>query len=152
MAAAINLDLNLGAVAESLRKFLDERKFTDQEKAEIDLQLRQAQTALGEKELTFKQALAESEARTAEAQASVLAAEAKGDGWLQRNWRPLLMLIFAFLLICTWFGLFSSRIGADLQLELLNLVKLGMGGYILGRSAEKVAASAAGAIGQKGKQ
>jgi hypothetical protein len=139
MAAAINIDLSLGAVTESVRKFFDERKFSDQERAQIDLELRQAETALGEKELAFKQALAESEARTAEAQSALLVAEATGESWLQRNWRPLLMVVFAFLMICTWFGLFSSRIGPDLQIELLNLVKLGMGGYILGRSAEKIA-------------
>lgn len=144
MATGINIDLSLGAVTESIRKFFDERKFSDQERAQIDLELRQAETALGEKELAFKQALAESEARTAEAQSALLVAEASGESWLQRNWRPLLMVVFAFLLICTWFGLFSQRIGPDLQLELLNLVKLGMGGYILGRSAEKIAGRIAG--------
>jgi hypothetical protein len=144
MATGINIDLSLGAVTESIRKFFDERKFSDQERAQIDLELRQAETSLGEKELAFKQALADSEARTAEAQSALLVAEATGESWLQRNWRPVLMVVFAFLLICTWFGLFSQRIGPDLQLELLNLVKLGMGGYILGRSAEKIAGRVAG--------
>ena len=145
MASGINIDLNLGGVAESLRKFFDERKFSDQEKAEIDLQLRQAETSLGEKELAMKQTLADANARIAEAQSAVLSAEAKGESWLQRNWRPLSMVVFVTLLVCTWFGLFSSRIGPDLQMELINLVKLGMGGYILGRSAEKIA----GSLGKK---
>ena len=145
MASAINLDLNLGGIVESIRKHFDDRKFTEQERAEVDLALRNATTSLGEKELAFKTALAESEARVAEAQSAVLAAEASGDSWLQRNWRPMLMVVFALLLVCTWFGLFSSRIGETLQLELLNLVKLGMGGYIAGRSVEK----AAKAIGKK---
>jgi len=54
------------------------------------------------------------------------------------------MVVFAFLLVCTWFGLFSSRIGPDLQMELLNLVKWGMSGYIVGRSAEKIAGKVSG--------
>jgi hypothetical protein len=144
MAAAVSIDLNLGGIVESIRKHFDDKKFTDQEKAELDLTLRQAETSLGEKELEFKKALADSEARIAEAQSAVLAAEASGESWLQRNWRPMLMLTFALLLTCTWFGLFSQRIGPDLQLELLNLVKWGMSGYIVGRSAEKIAGKVSG--------
>ncbi len=144
MAGIFNVDLNLGGIVESIRKHFDDKNFTPEEKANIDLALRQAETELGETELKFKQALAESEARIYEAQSAVVSAEAKGESWLQRNWRPLLMVVFAFLLVCTWFGLFSSRIGPDLQMELLNLVKWGMSGYIVGRSAEKIAGKVSG--------
>ena len=144
MAGIFNVDLNLGGIVESIRKHFADKNFTEEERADIDLALRKAETSLGEKELAMKQALAESEARIYEAQSAVVSAEAKGESWLQRNWRPLLMVVFAFLLVCTWFGLFSSRIGPDLQMELLNLVKWGMSGYIVGRSAEKIAGKVSG--------
>ena len=38
-----------------------------------------------------------------EAQAKIVLAEAQGS-WLQRNWRPLLMVTFAGLVVAHWFG------------------------------------------------
>ena len=37
------------------------------------------------------------------AQAKIVLAEAQGS-WLQRNWRPLLMVTFAGLVVAHWFG------------------------------------------------
>ena len=34
------------------------------------------------------------------AAASVVVAEAKGEGWLQRNWRPLTMVSFYYFCLC----------------------------------------------------
>ncbi len=33
-------------------------------------------------------------------QAGVIKAEAQGEGWLQRSWRPLVMLVFTALIVC----------------------------------------------------
>ena len=72
-----------------------------------------------------------------EAQASIITAEAKG-GWLQRNWRPMLMLTFAGLVVAHWFGFTAPNIPESVQNSLLNIVLVGMGGYIVGRSGEKI--------------
>ena len=63
--------------------------------------------------------------------------EAQGS-WLQRNWRPLLMVVFAGLVVAHWFGLTASNIPESVQNSLLNIVMVGVGGYVMGRSAEKV--------------
>lgn len=72
-------------------------------------------------------------------QTSIIIAEAQGN-WLQRSWRPILMLAFGFIVIYVKFiaPLFDLRI-PELENEFWNLLQLGIGGYVIGRSAEKIA-------------
>jgi hypothetical protein len=72
-------------------------------------------------------------------QTEVILAEANGN-WLQRSWRPILMLAFGFIVIYVKFiaPLFSLPI-PPLENEFWNLLQLGIGGYVVGRSAEKIA-------------
>lgn len=70
--------------------------------------------------------------------AAVIRAEATGDGWLQRNWRPLLMVLFGVIvgnnyLVVPLFGTPRAEIPPDMW----DLLKLGIGGYVVGRSVEK---------------
>ena len=81
--------------------------------------------------------LIETKSSELEAQAKIVLAEAQGS-WLQRNWRPLLMGIFAGLVVAHWFGFTASNIPESVQNSLLNIVMVGVGGYVMGRSAEKV--------------
>lgn len=85
--------------------------------------------------------LNEREREMAEAQASVVKAEATGN-WLQRSWRPLVMLTFAVIILI---GTFTSLpILADSS-RFWDLLEIGLGGYVIGRSGEKVL----GAIARK---
>ncbi len=72
-------------------------------------------------------------------QTEIVLAEANGN-WLQRSWRPILMLAFGFIVIYVKFiaPLFSLPI-PPLENEFWNLLQLGIGGYVVGRSAEKIA-------------
>ena len=74
-------------------------------------------------------------------QTDVILAEAKGN-WLQRSWRPILMLAFGFIVIYVKFiaPLFELPIPA-LENEFWDLLQLGIGGYVVGRSVEKVASN-----------
>ena len=81
--------------------------------------------------------LIETKSSELEAQAKIVLAEAQGS-WLQRNWRPLLMVVFAGLVVAHWFGFTASNIPESVQNSLLNIVMVGVGGYVMGRSAEKV--------------
>ena len=73
--------------------------------------------------------------------ASVVKAEVQGEGWLQRSWRPLVMLVFTALVVCRWMGWASPDLSEALELKLLGIVQLGIGGYIASRGLEKVAAN-----------
>jgi hypothetical protein len=72
-------------------------------------------------------------------QTEIIVAEANGN-WLQRSWRPILMLSFGFIVIYVKFlaPLFDLKI-PELENEFWNLLQLGIGGYVIGRSAEKIA-------------
>lgn len=72
-------------------------------------------------------------------------AEANGESWLQRNWRPLTMITFVSLVVATWLG-FTTGISEALQLRLMDIIELGLGGYVIGRSAEKIAPAIANAL------
>ncbi len=73
-----------------------------------------------------------------EAAASIIVAEAKGDSWLQRSWRPLLMVLFGVIIANNYLvvPLFGTP-GAEIPPDMWALLKLGIGGYVLGRSVEK---------------
>ena len=78
------------------------------------------------------------ELKELEAQVSIITTEAQGN-WLQRSWRPLTMVWFSILLGMYWFGfapdyLIDNPATVD---QLFGLLKLGIGGYVLGRSVEK---------------
>ena len=82
----------------------------------------------------------------ANAQAQVIAAEEK-EGWLAANWRPILMLIFTIIvannyLLRPWFGVQA----VDLPPDMWALLKLGISGYVIGRSAEKFLPDTAASI------
>jgi len=70
-----------------------------------------------------------------QAQASVIIAEAQGDSWLQRSWRPITMLVFVAVILLNQFGVFP----VELSDEIWAVLKIGIGGYVIGQSAEVVA-------------
>jgi|TARA_B110001452_G_C15189528_1_gene413052 hypothetical protein len=72
-------------------------------------------------------------------QTDIIVAEANGN-WLQRSWRPILMLAFGFIVIYVKFiaPLFDLKI-PELEEDFWNLLQIGIGGYVIGRSAEKIA-------------
>lgn len=83
-----------------------------------------------------------------EAQKSVLLGEIQGESWLQRNWRPTVMLMFTGIIannfiIFPYLSLFDATNEYVTQLELPSYMweclKLGLSGYIVGRSVEKIA-------------
>jgi len=69
-----------------------------------------------------------------EAKSSIILAEAQGHSWLQRNWRPVAMLTFLVLVVLDAFAVLPNPIAEDMW----DLLKIGLGGYVVGRSAEKI--------------
>lgn len=76
-----------------------------------------------------------------EAQQNIIIQESKGN-FLQRSWRPIVMLTFTFIVV----------LGIFIDIPLLkdgspfwDLLEIGLGGYVIGRSAEKITST----IGKK---
>jgi len=76
------------------------------------------------------------------AQKEVLLKEMDGN-WLQKSWRPIIMLSFGFIVVYAYFlqpAFFpnATDVANTLKPEFWELLKLGLGGYVIGRSVEKV--------------
>lgn len=98
-----------------------------------------AQMALKRIEAEFQLAIMNADVEYAREQAKVLQTELSSGSWLGKNWRPILMLVFTFII------LFNFVIAPIFSMTLLpipgpmwELLKIGVGGYIVGRSAEKI--------------
>jgi len=81
-----------------------------------------------------------------EAAASVVKAEAASDHWLAANWRPLTMLTFVGLVVARWMGWTAPGMTEAEYLSIYDLIKIGIGGYVVGRSAEKIVPMVAAAL------
>lgn len=77
------------------------------------------------------------------AAADIVKTEAQSESWLASSWRPILMLTFGALIVARWFGLAAPNLSEDEYLKLWSIVELGLGGYVIGRSAEKIVPSMA---------
>ncbi len=102
-------------------------------------------------EREINMALISNSAQIEQAAASVILAEAKSEHWITATWRPILMLTITA--IVAWNFLLGALVelivkittGDEMPLtiplpdELWNLLMIGVGGYVVGRSAEKVA-------------
>jgi hypothetical protein len=95
--------------------------------------------------------------REAELGQAVVMAEIQSEHWLSRSWRPMLMLLLmGFLLLAGLIlpfadAVMGQRIAFEPRWQMLpdgfwDFLAVGMGGYIGGRSLEKVA----GAVTQAG--
>ena len=70
--------------------------------------------------------------------AEIVKAEAASGNWLASSWRPITMLTFVALIVARWFGYAAPGMSEAEIMSLWDIVKLGLGGYVVGRSAEKV--------------
>lgn len=70
--------------------------------------------------------------------AKIITTEAKSEHWVTATWRPITMLSFVAAILAYWFGLTPNTIPPEAVDEMFLLVQIGLGGYVVGRSAEKV--------------
>lgn len=104
----------------------------------------QAEAKVKLMELAQKGEFAEMNAR-----ADIIKAEAASESWLAQSWRPILMLTFGALIVARWMGFAAPGISEDEILKLWSIVELGLGGYVVGRTVEKIVPSITNAF--KGK-
>jgi hypothetical protein len=110
-----------------INRLVDEFHDSEEERAERRAEV----TALQNEALALALAL---ERERLAVQAAIVSAEAGGASWLQRNWRPITMLSFLGLVIADAFGMLAFRLADQAWL----LLQIGLGGYVVGRSVEKI--------------
>ncbi len=117
----------LGSIVKPITDLIDNLTTTDEEKGILKNELVKLQNNVTVKVIEYQSKLLDSQTRLIEA-------EAKGQSWLQRNWRPITMLVFLFLVVFDSFGLLKFRLSGEAWL----LLQIGLGGYVVGRSGEKI--------------
>lgn len=97
------------------------------EKLQLQGQVLASSTALQAKALDL-------ESQRVAAQSAIITAEATSSSWLEKDWRPLLMLFFA---VVVGFAIFNSGhdfsgrvIDPSYVADAMTIVKIGVGGYI----------------------
>jgi len=121
----------LGAVVKPVADLIDDLHTSDEEKAQLRMGIMSVQVEMGSKLLEY-------ETKRMEMQQSVITAEAKSGNLLTSSWRPVTMLTFVALVVSYWLGYAPEGITDAQVSDLFDLIKLGLGGYVIGRSAEKV--------------
>ena len=119
---------------------IDNLTTSDEERLTIKQKMFELQVTLYSKVLDY-------ESRLTESQAKIITAEAQSDSWLTKNWRPLTMVTFVGLVVARWLGFTAPGISEAVEMELWSIIKIGIGGYVAGRSVEKVVPAIADAIG-----
>ena len=100
-----------------------------------------------ELETAIKNKLIGLEQEVVKAQRDTIVAEANSQSFIARNWRPIMMLTFVFIIANNYilFPYVQLFGGTALELEIPDamwgLLKIGVGGYVMGRSGEKMVES-----------
>jgi len=100
----------------------------------------------------LKMAIIDSFNRSTDIQKQIIMAEIQGQSWLQRNWRPIAAMIFIFIIANNYilypylslFGVRSAQL--DIPPGMWSLLQMMLGGYVIGRSAEKIVKDMKGKI------
>jgi hypothetical protein len=72
------------------------------------------------------------------ARSGIVKTGASSNGFMASSWRPIVMLVFTALIVARWFGWAAPGLSEHEALKLWDIVHLGLGGYVIGRSAEKI--------------
>ena len=106
---------------------IDKLHTSDAERLAAKGHLMDVQAAAMQRAFDYERSLLESKAK-------IVHAEASSEHWLTANWRPITMLTFLALAVGDSLGLLST----PLRDEAWNLLTIGLGGYVVGRSGEKI--------------
>jgi hypothetical protein len=117
-------------------KLIDDLHTSEEEKLVMKAKLMEIEKASLSKAMDL-------EGQIIEAKKEIIVAEAKGS-WLQRSWRPVLMWVIILIIannfvLAPYLNAFMGwSIMLELPAQLYSLLTVGVGGYVAGRSAEKV--------------
>lgn len=97
-------------------------------------------------ELETTLALIEKSDSLTQIQGEIVLAEAKSDSWITSSWRPLLMMVSVLIIAINFLVIPVVAMAyppvtanmVDFPNELWTLLQIGVGGYIVGRSGEKI--------------
>ena len=108
-------------------RLIDEIHTSDEEKLQLQAKIKAVENEFLAKVIDY-------ETQLLQGKTAIITAEATGQSWIQRNWRPITMLTFLVLVVFDSFGWLPN----PLAKEAWTLLQIGLGGYVAGRSGEKI--------------
>jgi hypothetical protein len=134
----------LDKVVGNVAKGLDNLFTSDEERLQAKNMLHQIKSEMKKHTEDFEVSIEKEITKRTNAKRDIIVAEAKGESWLQRNWRPVVMMTFTFIIANNYIlapylsALFTVNIPTlKLTDQMFSLISLGLGGYVMGRSLEK---------------
>jgi len=109
-------------------ELIDELHTSEEERLQSKARLLDVQAAAMQRVFDY-------EAEMLQAKSKIVHAEASSKHWLTANWRPITMLTFLVLVVGDSLGFLPN----DLNDQAWLMLELGLTGYIVGRSGEKIA-------------
>ncbi len=128
----------LGGAIKPIAGLVDDLHTSTEEKLQLKVALDTLHNQFASKALDYEQSIME-------AKTSIIVAEAKSPLWITAAWRPTVMLTFTALIV------YSQFTQIDLPPDLWTVIKIGLGGYVGGRSAEKIVPGVMAAMKEKDK-
>jgi hypothetical protein len=113
-------------------KLIDDIHTSDEEKSSLRNELAKIEQAITLKTIEY-------ESKLLDVKSQIIMAETQSDSWLAKNWRPLMMMAFGSIVIMYWFGYQPANLSEARLADIFQLIKIGLGGYVVGRSGEKIA-------------
>jgi len=138
----MNLFNLIGQIFKPAAELVDNMHTSDEERLKQKAIMLDTQIEMMEYALDYEQ-------KQLESKTAIILAEAKSESWITRNWRPVTMLAFVFAVLGYWFGLTPDTLTPEAVDSMFTLVQIGLGGYVVGRSAEKVAPGIMAAMKKK---
>lgn len=117
----------LTSLFEPVGKLIDDIHTSEEERLQIKAKMLALQIKAAQQAQEYQLELLKS-------QSKIITAEAQGQGVLQRNWRPVTMLVFLGLVVLDSVGVLPN----PLSEHAWTLLQLGLAGYVVGRSGEKI--------------
>jgi hypothetical protein len=118
----------IGTIFKPAAQLIDELHTSDEERLAHKERLLEVQAVAMQTVFDYEKANLES-------RAEIVNSEAQSDHWIVAAWRPLVMLSLTALVIVDSFGWLANPLSAEAWL----LLQIGLGGYVVGRSGEKIA-------------
>lgn len=113
-------------------ELVDELHTSEEERLKAQGHLLDVQAAAMQRVFEYEKSMLEGKSK-------IIHAEASSKHWLTANWRPITMLTFLSLVVARWFGFSAEGLQQADYDALYGVIQIGLGGYILGRSGEKIA-------------
>jgi hypothetical protein len=118
----------VSGILKPISDIVDHLTISGEEKAQLQFAVVQGQINAAASVMDYERQLLEG-------QQKVIAAEASSSNWLASSWRPITMLTFLVLVVADSFGWLPTKLAP----QAWSLLQIGIGGYTVGRSAEKIA-------------